>query len=613
MSEDFDETVRRMERAAQAGAPLDAWFEDPDAVTRLARQAGPLFGRVLENLAGEMPAPGPIAPPELIGAAVVRADGRVVLSDTRFDAWLGPDAVDAAIVARVAAARGSMISVGAARDGAPVAMAYGDASHVLAWTLPEDVKRALAEGRGKVGVVAVCPSRAGEVLARASAAYGLTAAQARLAAALVQTGDIDAAARALGVQTSTARRTLVDVMRALGVRKQSALISRIATTALGYWPHSASDPALLIDAFGLSTRQANIALGLARGLSRKDAGRAAGVSEAVAKDEIERIYQSLGVGSMQMLSRLVTETMALGVLAQVSNGELAPTHEDAEPLRLIPRPAGGMIAISDYGPASGAPVLVLHSSSTTRHASRSFVRGLQEAGYRPIAIDRPGFGMTDMTSAEGDPFAAAADDMVVVCEALGLARVDLMARGGAYAAHAFAQRRPDMTGMVVCLNPDAATLRDDRPGMLGAITGAILLHPDRLAYFARILTGEATAARVARLLRQVLRSSPPDLAAFDDPAAVADYQRAVRHFATGHVAGFIAEQRALANAQVRGPLAHSDNWRILIGAHDPLHTTEEALAHWRVSAPSARFQTIKAGGRFLFLTHLPAVIDALRV
>lgn len=613
MDNDFDDTITRLEAAARRGTPLDAWIEDPEAVLRLARQAAPLFDRTLESIAETMPPASPIALPELIATAALNAEGQVVASDERFQAWFGQDAVDAAVAANAASKRTASLERTVASDGAPAAIAYAAGDQVLSWALPVEVKGALEHGSASVVVAAVCPSRATQVLSRTAAAYGMTPAEARLVAALVRAGGLSEAARDLGVRDSTARRTLADAMQKVGVRRQAALVSRVATTELGYWPKGASNPALLIDAFGLSARQARIALAIARGLPRKEAGRLAGASESVTKDEVDRIYQSTGVSSAQMLSRLVTETMALGLLTQVSNGELAPASEEAEPLRLIPRPTAGMIAVSDYGPAHGRPVFVLHSSSTTRHVSRSFRRTLQSAGYRPIAVDRPGFGVTDMTHEGGDPFEAAARDMAVVCDSLRLGQVDIFARGGVYAALAFARDNPIRTGTVVAINPDPPVVNaQQRPGMLAAIADTIVLDPDRVAFLARIVMGEANSARVARLLRQALKTSPPDLRAFEDEAAVNDYQRAVRHFAAGIVDGFIAEQRAFARPVASAAPPRSENWRLLFGAFDPLHASEHSEHHWRTLMPDARCARVPDGGRFLFLTHANQIVSALR-
>src|SRR6185312_9257258 len=110
-------------------------------------------------------------------------------------------------------------------------------------------------------------------------------------------------------------------------------------------------------------------------------------------------------------------------------------HDHAEPLRMMPRADGTRIAWSDYGPASGKPVLVVHSSMTSRPVSRALVTALQAAGVRPIAIDRPGFGMSDpfpgMEPGRHDPFAVAARDVASLCRKLKIASLDVVARGGA--------------------------------------------------------------------------------------------------------------------------------------------------------------------------------------
>ncbi|MGE0595161.1 MAG: alpha/beta fold hydrolase [Hyphomonadaceae bacterium] len=608
-----DPLLTRLLEAARRGQPLDAWAADPDAMARLVRS--PDFGAILEAVAAETPPPSPTAPPDQVAAAAVDGDGAIVVADERFRAWLGDEGHEAAVAASVASRRGSLVRAGVARDGAPIALAYGAAAVALGWTLPDEVRRALQQHRAAAAILAVCPSRATDALLRAAAAYGLTPAEARLAGALTQHGNLATAAKALGVREATARRTLADVLRKVGVNRQAALIERITRLALGYWPRGGSDPALLTDAFGLSPRQAKLAQSIATGRPRAEAARAAAVSDAVAKDEIERIYELTGVSSAAALSRLLAETSALGVLARVSNGALAPSSEDAEPLRFAPRHDGSLIAYSDYGPRGGRPVCVLHSSSTTRHVSRTFVRHLQDAGFRPFAIDRPGFGMTDTAPADypGDAFEAAARDMRFVFDALRVERADIVARGGGHAAYAFARDNDARVGAVVCLNPDALRRTEDTgAGMLGALSSALLLHQHRLSYLARIIIGEASPARVSHLLRQALQGSAPDLAALEQPGAIADYQRAVRHFAAGRVEGFIAEQRALATPREEMPLARSINWRVFYGVHDPLCDAETSPQRWQARLPGAGFERFADGGRFLFLTHPGAIISALR-
>ena len=91
---------------------------------------------------------------------------------------------------------------------------------------------------------------------------------------------------------------------------------------------------------------------------------------------------------------------------------------------------GRIIGYSDFGPAGGRPVLILHSTITSRPPPTRLVAALRRAGFRPIAIDRPGFGDSAMASAD-DPYTPASHDAAAVCAALGFERIDVIARGSA--------------------------------------------------------------------------------------------------------------------------------------------------------------------------------------
>jgi hypothetical protein len=155
------------------------------------------------------------------------------------------------------------------------------------------------------------------------------------------------------------------------------------------------DAEMLADLWGLTPRQAAIAGLVAAGASRGGAAAALGVGEAVVRKELERVHLVLQVSTGAGLARKVVEANAFRWLTRATGGDIGFADPHLEPLQFVHRPGGGRIAVSDYGPASGRPVLVVHSSMTSRIVGRSLLRALQAAGYRPISIDRPGFGLTD--------------------------------------------------------------------------------------------------------------------------------------------------------------------------------------------------------------------------
>lgn len=576
---------------------MDAWIADPANAANYD-----LSSAVAET------SPWPLLARSMIAVALIGANGARIWSDKRFEAWVRREAIDPSAVAATRTGGAPRSSAATDVNDRPVVLVY----------LPARDAEALLEGRraeaGQVVVAAVSLGHDADILLEAARAHGMSEREARVAAALVQHGALPRAAGACGLSYASARDAISACLRKSGAARQSELVSMLMQHA-GYLPADRDGIArALRDIFGLSARDADLALLLSEGHTRSEAAAAAGLSESVAKDAFERVFIALGVSSAPQVSRVTAEAFAASLLPQIPIAAAWNENMRGEPLRLIPRADGGRIALSDFGPAGGRPLLIIHSSATTRHPARSLVRALQGAGFRPLAIDRPGFGLSDPRDADmRGPFENAAHDMARVCEALGLPYLDLLARGGAHAALAFARLYPNYCGRVVALNPDTLIdARSKREGVLGAAKHAVWRRPNFVEKFARIVGAQATPRRVTQLIRASMRSSPPDLAVFEDERELADYHRAVMLFATGRVSGFIAEQRAYAEGIDAPPLTNASAWTILLGAHDPLHHTEDMIAYWRPRLPRARFEVLPDAGRFLHLSHPQAVIAALK-
>jgi pimeloyl-ACP methyl ester carboxylesterase len=367
---------------------------------------------------------------------------------------------------------------------------------------------------------------------------------------------------------------------------------------------------------GLSRRQARIALAITQGASREQAAAQVGVSAAIAKDELARVYATLRIDSATRLARCMTDATALVALIHGENGERVPHSPGGEATRFIARRDGSCVAYTDHGPADGDPVLLVHNTGTTRHAARTLVKALQDAGMRPVAIDRAGYGQSDMPAAGSDagddPFARAADDMLLLCDTLRLGRVRLLARGSAAVVVTFAQRAPERIERVVMLNPGVPEPFDShRSAPLAIVKRALYRHPRAIEYVTRLLAQPSSADLTARRLRHGLASSPPDLALLDDPDEVEDYHRATRLMATGSIHGYIAEHRAYAAGWVPAPIADARHWTVACGVHDPLHDAARTLAFWRDTLPGAELLELPDAGRLLHVTHAGQVARML--
>lgn len=583
-------------------AVVDAWIADPDRASAAARNDQ----SELASAVDEGRAPQALLSRSMLALALVQSGGARIWADRNFDQWVEPDAIDTRVITAARWPGGGRSIATTDKHDQPLMLVYLPAQDA-AFLLGERHAEA-----GQVVIAAISLAHDSDLLLQAGRSFGMSDREAEVAAALVRYGSLQRAAGACGITYSAARNAIASALRKAGAARQSELVSLLVRHA-GYIPadREGAEQALR-DIFGLSARDARLALLLSEGCTRGEAAAAAGLSEAVAKDAFERVFTALGVAAAPQVSRVIAEAFTASLLAQAALSDSWRPDMRGEPLRLISRATSGRIAISDFGPIGARPVLIIHSSATTRHPARSFVRKLQDTGYRPLAIDRPGFGMSDMHDAPGDPFEDAAHDMAEMCAAFRFDRIALIARGGAHAALAFARLYPALCGRVVALNPDTAiNAESKREGLLGAAKNAFWRHPEATEKLARIAASQVTSRRLGQLMRASMRSSPVDLAVFDDERELADYARAVMLFATGRLSGLIAEQRVYAIGLNDPPLAKANNWRILIGAQDPLNHAVDMETYWRARLPGATFETIADAGRFIHLSHAARVIATL--
>ncbi len=595
-----------------APTPVDHWLDAAeDFIALVDRDDDALVGALAAHAGGAPPMTA-LIDRRAIAAAAVTADGRVVKADANFLAWFDPDAIDARIVARIPSVHAVEGGLVLDKQGRIALLAYVGNGRREGWFVPDDIRGVLSSGHASVAIVAVHASLSDAFRAEMARTFGLTPAEARLATSLVANGRLREAATDAGVAYETARDTLQSVLRKTGTASQAALIARLLRRSTGIWSadpaRSASEMATLL---GLTARQTAAMFAIARGIPRREAAARMGVSEAVLKDELARVFATLGVEGAPDLARFVADALALVALLISPKGDLVIGPPGGEATRYCARPDGSAIAFTDHGPADGTPVLLLHGAGTTRHAARTLVHALLQKGLRPVAIDRPGFGQTEMVES-ADPFVAAANDMLRVCAMLRIDRVRVLSRGSAAAALAIARAAGDRVVRVVVINPDVPVAHDTHgTGLLAATKRALYRHPGALQWIARLLAGSASEALTAKSLRRNLASSPPDLALFEDPSQVADYHRSTRLMATGAIQGYLAEHSAYRAGWMPEPLADASHWTVLHGRHDPLFDWRESAAFWTRMLPGATFRDFADGGRFLHITHAQIVAEAL--
>lgn len=589
-------------------------IDKPDAALESLRQDPEGFeATLLAEEGGRLSADAVIPAIESLGVMIFDAKGRRVALES--PAWVPGYVSFRALVREGRELRPGSRLLAIGRGEAPALHAiWSEIGETGRWNLPLRVREAMAAHPGG-RLVLIAGGALGEgTIQAACQAFGLTALESRVASAVVRTGSGRRAAAEAGLAYATVREALSRACQRLRAPNLPAFVQTLIAAAFGVLPGDGDPSATLADMLPLTARQAQLAALIADGVTRDEAARALRLSSAVVKKELETIYATLGVASAAELARLVVEVRALRLFARSTDG--APGYFDyaVEPTCLTPRGRSTeVIAWSDYGPSSGQPVLIVHSNWQCRAVPRPLIAELHSRGFRPIAIDRPGFGSTALGAATpADPFGQAVEDCLRILDTLGVGSIPIIARCGAQFVMALKRAAPDRVGPVLLIAPSPQTSDDGfRRGIVGVVKEAFYRSPRMIEFFFRVICAQVSLRRVETLTRAIVAGSPPDEALLQDPQFLRDRLRAIRPFSTGNMTGAIYEERIISHGGYDFGTFDTHDWLILQGDQDTHNSHEEVERYWSRMAPQARIERVADGGRFMTSSHAPLVVDTL--
>jgi DNA-binding CsgD family transcriptional regulator len=598
----------RFRTADAAGSPLFALVDDPDGFGAALAEAPEALGTVFDAAVGSAHGPPVSVNADCFASAACDGQGGLVVHGERFADWFeGIDPLSAAV--RGIGPGNPRVSLFADdRTGRPVALAAGTVAAARLWPLDPLVRRALDSGRASHAVVAFRPGDGS--WRQAANAFNLTAAEAGLVAALGRHGDLQRAARERGIAYETARKFVATAMRKTGAKRQTELVWNTLSAAAGDIIRTTSLVQLARDLFTLTERQARLAILVAGGATREEAAAALGLSEHRAKSDLKAVFQACGVASAVDLARIIAEINALEGLAKACEVSIVGRDTASEPLRLIPRRwASGRIAVADHGPPGAQPVLIFHSNVSGRHHPPRFIAALRAAGFRPIAIERAGYGLTD--AAHGNLVDAAVRDLHDVLDALGIDCAPVIARCNTASVVACAAAAKGRVTGGVLLWPEAPRAAD-RPEtrMTDRIRAVFTRYPALAHGFARLASRRTSAASIERLWRKSCEGIVADMALLDDPRELADIVRGGQQAALG-MTGFMDEALELGDGPRIFDALRARTWTVMFGSGYERYDISDAIAWWTDHLPGATIKVVEGGVHFLHSTHAAEVVAAL--
>jgi len=292
--------------------------------------------------------------------------------------------------------------------------------------------------------------------------------------------------------------------------------------------------------------------------------------------------------------------MAEASMTSEDTGRFARTHVLAD---------GRVLGYADAGLASGRALVFFHGTPSSRLDAEWLDEPAAKAGWRVIAVDRPGIGLS--SPVHGDVVTDVADDVVQLLDALGVERASVLGySGGAPYALAAARELPDrveLVGLVSGWGPPDRTDAYVDVATIERLSDAIARHAPVLtrAMFAAVSTSLRLAPTTsARLLARRFEGEAPTLE--PTPEALTPVLEAFRQGSAGAARDLhlIVRPWGFALDEIRAPV------RLWHGDHDreiPLHHSEYVAAAVR----DGRLEVLDGGDHLALFRHAEDILTAL--
>src|SRR5690606_20182499 len=215
-------------------------------------------------LAGAQSSTGriPALPASALSSAILDREGAIIWAQDRFAALVARDLSDFSNAFAQLSQREVALAHARTREDKAVCLVVAAPSAAKRWPIQLPAKTLNAAGAGARVAVAVAMDDQSDALAAAARAFGFTALETRVAVALVHCGALPDAAARCGVTYQTARDVIKGARRKAGVGRMPALVARLTSVAAQLGDDNTEADRVLVDAFGITPREAALALAL---------------------------------------------------------------------------------------------------------------------------------------------------------------------------------------------------------------------------------------------------------------------------------------------------------------------------------------------------------------
>lgn len=204
------------------------------------------------------------------------------------------------------------------------------------------------------------------------------------------------------------------------------------------------------ESFGLTPAEIRLTSLLGEGRTLAEAAEDLSVSINTVRNQLRAIFDKMGLKRQSDLIRVLGELTQMARVLETPPDRAGDAVEVVPDVRDIRLSDGRRLAYRDYGSAKGRAVLMFHEGMGSSLLPPGLQTLASELGLRVISAERPGFGQSDPR--EDYSFDGVADDMIELCDQLGIGEVRITAilSGGPSAMQTAIRMGDRAAGVLLC-------------------------------------------------------------------------------------------------------------------------------------------------------------------
>lgn len=376
---------------------------------------------------------------------------------------------------------------------------------------------------------------------------------------------------------------------------------------------------MLIDGFGLSQAEAEVAIALGEGRTPNEVAAVRNASINTIRTQIKKILKKTNAQGIPDLVRILCGFTAGYAVNKSASRMTISLRDNGNTSRSgqVVLPDSRRLCYAEHGKATGVPTLFFHNMLYGTCLTDGFIDACTRQGFRIIAPSRPGFGDSSLNA--GLRGAALVDqtarDALYLLDHLKLEKVILIGHvAGSIYAQRFALRYRERTRGLLFVSHaphwDDAFF-DDLPRRQRLLAKSTRYAPAALPFLTRAGVALIDAGGHDHFIHALHKGVVEDMRALRRPDVYGAVVQGLRHTVKRGAAGFCLDCPLVLMDWAPDARGLDVPVHILHGTADQVVTRKYIDGYMR-QLPTANLTLVDGAGQYLLYSHWPRILDGMR-